>query len=188
MDHNDDFKMKPPVFSGDEDQWTEWSFVMRAYLSPQTEAGALLVDAAEENSKPAVSLQKIKELMGPAGVAASRKVFFSLTMTLKSFGMSAIRNVEPNNGAAAWRALRDRYEPQTIARTQSIMTAILNVSQFPGTFDRLRAEVRRLGDKRPTIREFVGRSLQRRREEKCALGYARRTYAACYSCRATAIA
>ena len=41
-----------------------------------------------------------------------------------------VQAVELGNGAAVWRALCDRYEPQTM-RAQTLITSILNVPNFP---------------------------------------------------------
>ena len=43
------------------------------------------------------------------------------------------KRVEDQNGAATWRALVNRYEPTTSARSQSITTETLPVKHFPTT-------------------------------------------------------
>ena len=39
---------RPPTFSGDEAEWTEWSFIMKSYLAVIHQHGAVLIEAAED--------------------------------------------------------------------------------------------------------------------------------------------
>ena len=122
---------KPQSFSGKEEDWTEWSFVMRSYLAIQSAEVGLLMGAAENPAEPDVSMDAIRARMGATGLAAARKLFHLLVMSVKGPALAVLRSNRDQNGATAWRLLMKRYEPNTAPRVQSLMSAILNASQFP---------------------------------------------------------
>ena len=124
---------KPPSFDGDEEKWTEWPSVMRAFLGSVHEVAVALMEAAEERVSPDISLVKIDEALGPGCVAASKRLYFALAMTVKGSAQAVVRSVEQCNGAMAWRMLCDRYEPDVAARLSSTMSHILAVHVYPST-------------------------------------------------------
>ncbi|CAK0889405.1 unnamed protein product, partial [Prorocentrum cordatum] len=126
------FGLKPPTFDGNEETWTEWSFVMRAYLGGQTTQTLKLLEAVEQRADPDISMAETLHRLGAEGVTATKKMFFALVMTVKgSAQMLLTRSVEDQNGALARRALIKRCEPATAMSAQNIMTAVLNVKNFP---------------------------------------------------------
>ena len=124
---------KPPIFDGQEENWQEWSFVMRAYLAGQTQEAAHVLDAAERDDGTDISNANIQNTAGDTATMANRKMKCALVMTVKGSAQAILRSQETNNGAACWRALTRRYEPTTAARAQSILNAILHVANFPST-------------------------------------------------------
>ena len=122
---------RPPSFSGKEDDWTEWSFVMRSYLMVQGEEIAAMMEAAEEAAGPDISMTAIERSLRAGGVQATKKMFHMLVMTVKGSALGVLRGILQQNGALAWRALMKRYEPNTAPRIQSLMSTILSWPQFP---------------------------------------------------------
>ena len=122
---------RPPNFSGMEADWTEWSFVMRSYLAMQSNEMGALIEAAEAQVQPLISMQQIEATLGDAGKAAAKKMFHMLVMTVRGPALGLLRGNMAQNGAEAWRALVKRYEPNTAPRIQSLMTTVLNWPQFP---------------------------------------------------------
>ena len=55
---------KPPSFSGREDEWTEWSFVMRSYMMVQLDDAQTLIDAAESTAEADLSMDNITQTVG----------------------------------------------------------------------------------------------------------------------------
>ncbi len=104
---------KPQSSAGKEEDWTEWGFVMRSYLAIQSNEVGILTEAAENPAEPDVSVEAIRQRMGENGVAAARKLFHLLVMSVKCPALAVLRSNRDQNGATAWRLLMKRYEPNT---------------------------------------------------------------------------
>ena len=64
---------KPPIYSGKEDEWNEWSFVMRSYMSLLSVHVPALLASAEDATSPNMSMAKIRTTLTDDGVAAAQK-------------------------------------------------------------------------------------------------------------------
>ena len=123
---------KPPIYSGKEDEWNEWSFVMKSYVSLlSTHVPALLTGAENPAASPDMSIATIRATLTEDGVTAAKKLFHVLVMNVRGPALAVIRGITDMNGALAWRALITRYAPNTAPRVQSLMSAILNAKTFP---------------------------------------------------------
>ena len=123
---------KPPIYSGKEDEWNEWSFVMKSYLSLlSTHVPALLTSAENPTESPDMSIATIRATLTEDGVTTAEKLFHVLVMNVRGPALAVIRGITDMNGALAWRALITRYAPNTAPRIQSLMSAILNAKTFP---------------------------------------------------------
>ena len=123
---------KPPIYSGKEDEWNEWSFVMKSYVSLlSTHVPALLTGAENPVASPNMSIATIRATLTEDGVTAAKKLFHVLVMNVRGPALAVIRGITDMNGALAWRALITRYAPNTAPRVQSLMSAILNAKTFP---------------------------------------------------------
>ena len=123
---------KPPIYSGKEDEWNEWSFVMKSYVSLlSTHVPALLTGAENPVASPDMSIATIRATLTEDGVTAAKKLFHVLVMNVRGPALAVIRGITDMNGALAWRALITRYAPNTAPRVQSLMSAILNAKTFP---------------------------------------------------------
>ena len=121
---------KPPVHSGKEDEWNEWSFVMRSYVFLLSMHIAALLTGAEDPTIPDMSMTRIRTTL-TNGIEAAQKLFHVLVMNVRGPALTVIRGITEMNGALTWRALIKRYAPSTTPRMQSLMSAILNVKAFP---------------------------------------------------------
>ena len=64
---------KPPIYSGKEDEWNEWSFVMKSYVSLlSTHVPALLTGAENPVASPDVSIATIRATLTEDGVTDQR--------------------------------------------------------------------------------------------------------------------
>jgi len=124
---------RPPTFDGKEDEWNEWSFVMRSYCAVLHPLAGALLEHAEDKVDLNLSLTEIEAKLGVDGRVAAQRLHYALVMAVKGSAQASIRSAEPLNGSTAWRALYRRCEPNTLARMQPVMSAILNVKQFPNT-------------------------------------------------------
>ena len=54
---------RPPIYSGKEDEWNEWSFVMRSYVSLLSAHIPALLAGAEDTASPDMSMARIKDTL-----------------------------------------------------------------------------------------------------------------------------
>ena len=120
---------RPPIYSGKENAWNEWSFVMGSYVSLQSVHIAALLTGAEDPTRPDMSMSRIRTTLTNC-IEAAQKLFHVLVMNVRGPALTVIRGITDMNGALAWRALIKRYAPNTAPRRQSLMSAILNVKVF----------------------------------------------------------
>ena len=96
---------KPPIYSGKEDEWNEWSFVMKSYVSLlSTHVPALLTGAENPVASPDMSIATIRATLTEDGVTAAKKLFHVLVMNVRGPALAVIRGITDMNGALAWRA------------------------------------------------------------------------------------
>ena len=110
---------KPLIYSGKEDEWNEWSFVMRSYVSLLSVHVPALLAGAEDATSPDISMTRIRATLTDDGVAAAKKLFHVLVKNVRGPALAVIRGITDMNGALAWRALIARYAPNTAPRVQS---------------------------------------------------------------------
>ena len=122
---------RPPIYSGKEYEWNEWSFVMRNYVSLLSAHIPALLAGAEDTASPDMSMAKIKDTLADDGLTPAQKLFHVLVMNVRGPALTVIRGITDINGALTWRALTTRYAPNTAPRAPSLMSAILNVKAFP---------------------------------------------------------
>ena len=120
-----------PIYSGKEDEWNKWSFVMRSYVSLLSIQITAFLAEAEDPTSPDMSMSRIRTILTDEGVAAAQKLFHVLVMNVRGPALAVIRGITDMNGALVWRALVTKYAPNTEPRVQSLMNAILNVKTFP---------------------------------------------------------
>ena len=83
---------KPPIYSGKEDEWSEWSFVMKSYVSLlSTHVPALLTGAENPATSPYMSIATIRATLTEDGVTAAKKLFHVLVMNVRGPALAVIR-------------------------------------------------------------------------------------------------
>ena len=96
---------KPGLFRGDEQHWSEWSFVMRGWLLMSGLMNAQLLQRVEKLVEP------IDELDVPANFDESNhKIYYALVMLLRGHAQVLLRSAPVGHGIEAWRVLVRRYE------------------------------------------------------------------------------
>ena len=120
---------RPTTFSGKDEDWNDWSFVMRAYLSVIGDDVASLLERVE-TVKEQVTVAQL-EANRPGCTNAVRQVYFQLAMTCRGPALAVVKGVERNNGIEVWRKLFERYEPDLGPRLQTMMARILSPGTFP---------------------------------------------------------
>ena len=90
---------KPPIYSGKEDEWNEWSFVMRSYVSLLSAHVPTLLAGAEDSTNPDMSMTRIRTTLTDEGVAAAQELFHVLVMNVRGPALAVIRGITDMNGA-----------------------------------------------------------------------------------------
>ena len=116
---------RPPPFDGAESQWADWSFQMRAYLSLLDTSIGPGLDAAEAEERN-LDMNAFNE----AAKAASRKIYYILTMTLRGPPLGILKSTPQQNGYLSWRTLFTRYEGSSAGRQHSLLSRILKPKTF----------------------------------------------------------
>ena len=84
---------RPPIYSGKEDEWNEWSFVMRSYVSLLSAHIPALLAGAEDTASPAMSMARIKDTLADDGITAAQKLFHVLAMNVRGPALTVIRRI-----------------------------------------------------------------------------------------------
>ena len=121
---------KPPIYSGEEDDWGEWRFVMNSYVSLLSVHVPALLVGAEDTTSLDMSMTRIRITFTKDGVTVAKKHYHVLVMNVGGPALAVIRGITDMNGALAWRALITRYAPNTAPRVRSLMRAVFNVKTF----------------------------------------------------------
>ena len=119
---------RPAMFDGDEEQWPEWSFQARSYLS-------LLGDNVAEDLVTVENLDEEPPLsdMSDLRRALSRKCFYALTMLVRGPPLGILRQIEDSHGYEAWRRLPKRFDSNLAGRQHNLLQSVLKPKAFGQT-------------------------------------------------------
>jgi hypothetical protein len=131
-----DFRIRPPVFSGETDKFQDFHFKFRAYVALTEDRAEQLLDQAEYSQQEiddehldfgqhGVTDERLR-----ARIAFSRKLFYVLVTITEKAALLIVQSVTTGNGFEAWRKLCQRYKPQAQLQSMGTLTTILEVT-FP---------------------------------------------------------
>ena len=101
---------RPPAFSGDECDWEDWAFTVRAYLSTLGDDSSSIESWMEDSERVPTAISN--DRLTSEARAFSAKLYFILAMLLKSTALVILKRVPRAHGLEAWRQLVQRYEKQ----------------------------------------------------------------------------
>ena len=113
---------RPDVFLR-EDQWIDWSTVMRAYaslLSPKMLPG---MEHAETMADVTLANTTDTDVAN-----ASRQLHFVLTMLCRGEALAMVQNAGRGEGFVSWQRLCARYEPGTRTRLAGMLASLMRFS------------------------------------------------------------
>ena len=101
------------------DEWNEWSFVVKSYVSLlSTHVPALLTGAENPAVSPDMSIATIRATFTEDGGDSSQETLPRLgDQRERGPALAVIRGITDMNGALAWRALITRYAPKHSAES-----------------------------------------------------------------------
>ena len=115
---------KPPVLEGKEDEYQDWSFVMRPYLgcvNTKYRPALKLIDTLMEQDRN----QMLN--LGPDHEQLSTTLYRVLSMTTKGKALRIVQSIDEGAGYMAWWKLRMEMEPRVQTRMLGILTSLLSV-------------------------------------------------------------
>ena len=115
---------RPKSFDGQQENWQDWTFAMRAYLSCLTETMADLLDATEK-SPETIELGPLPE----AAKADAQQLYYILVLQCNGSALQCCRGRRE-----AWRRMFQRLEPAAGGRHLSMMAKIME-PVFPSTIE-----------------------------------------------------
>ena len=118
---------RPPRFTGNETEWSDWSFQARAYFDTVNPSMADHLDAVETNSDRVIPLSTLGDVV----VENARRMFYALTMPLQGPPLLLLKRVERGNGFEAWRQLVERYEGANASRLHHMLQSTMRPKAFP---------------------------------------------------------
>ena len=117
---------KPDTFKGDASQYSDWSFILKAYLSC---LDARFLEFIQKIETSTVNLPN--RSLSETEKALSCQLYFVLVMLLRGRPLDVVQNVGPGEGAESLRRLEELYHPRIASRFVGSLSLILN-TRFSG--------------------------------------------------------
>ena len=143
---------KPPVFSGDESTWGDWSFKLRSYVSVVDLQLGRMMEAAELAAHASVWIPS-----EPLNQDMDAQLRYLLVMLTSGPALQIIR--QQPSGVQAFRDLARRYNPRSQARSLAQLQEIMHFDfgQEPaGVTDRMIVFERLVGEYETSSGEALG--------------------------------
>ena len=143
---------KPPVFSGDENTWGDWSFKLRSYVSVVDLQLGQMMEAAELAAHANAWLPSV-----PLNQDMDAQLRYLLVMLTSGPALQIIR--QQPSGVQAFRDLARRYNPRSQARSLAQLQELIHFDfgQEPaGVTDRLIVFERLVGEYEISSGEVLG--------------------------------
>lgn len=111
---------KPEKFSGQEEQWRDWSFVTRSYIGLMNPRLVQMLKISEQLENP------IDEAtLDPDQAEGSRQFFFVLVMLVKGKATTELQAAPHGQGLEAWGLLYRRFNPTTKSQWLGLLQQLL---------------------------------------------------------------
>ena len=111
---------KPEQFKGDSNQYADWSFVFKAYISCISHKYLDLFERLEQSRMPVLNRS-----LNDADKALSAQLYFVLVMLVKGRPLDIVQNAGQGEGAEAFRKLEELYHPRIASRFVGSLSQIL---------------------------------------------------------------
>ena len=111
---------KPETFKGDANEFADWQFIFKSYMSCVNPLFAELLERAEASKVP-VPNRFLKENER----AMSSQLYFVLVMLLRNRALDIAYNAGVAEGLEAYRRLHQQYHPRVASRYVGSLSAIL---------------------------------------------------------------
>eukprot|EP00971_Amphidinium_carterae_P340261 6478495-Amphidinium_carterae.1 len=111
---------KTSNFEGDQQKWSLWSFLFRAYCDAvHPDLGGLMDRAVAATSPIYPTADREKEL--------AQQLFLMLALSTSGRALEKIRSCSYGEGLECWRQLHVEYEPRQPQRFSAMLSALLKV-------------------------------------------------------------
>ena len=113
---------RPEQFSGEEQRWTEWRTVFRAFCSVLNGRLGELMDAIEDGRSRGLTRTG---LVGEDGALAAQ-LYYLLVLLCRGAALTIVTNAGEQEGLLAWEKLVDHYDPSVAGRQAGQLLSILS--------------------------------------------------------------
>ena len=111
---------KPSNSAGDEASWKSWSFVTWSFSAAVSPELRTLMEKARTTADDMTNLN-----FTPAEQVWSRQLYYMLSLSTSGEAQMRLQNVPEGEGAEAWKAFSEHYEPKTATRYVGMLRQIL---------------------------------------------------------------
>ena len=111
---------KPEHLKGDSNQYADWSFVFKAYMSCISHKYLDLFERLEQSRMPVLNRS-----LSDSDKALSAQLYFVLVMLVKGRPLDIVQNAGQGEGAEAFRKLEELYHPRIASRFVGSLSQIL---------------------------------------------------------------
>ena len=112
---------KPEQFKSDPAEYSDWSFVFKAYMSCISTNYIGLFERIEASRVPMPN-----RLLDANDKALSAQLYYVLAMLVKGRALDIIQNSGPGEGVEAFKKLEETYHPKVASRFVGSLTLILS--------------------------------------------------------------
>lgn len=112
---------KPEVFKGDANEFADWCFIFRSYMSCINVGFTDLMERAERSGFPIPN-----RALTESDRALSSQLYFVLVMLLRGRALDIAYNAGISEGIEAYRKLYQQYHPRVASRYVGSLSMILN--------------------------------------------------------------
>ena len=118
---------KPPVLSGAEEEYNDWAYIMKSYLSCIAQEYTEILGAVEALDEKGSLEQLLVSTYSTDHKRLSTSLHHILTMTTKGKALRVVQQADPGNGYLAWWRLRTEMVPQVRSRLLGVLQTLLSV-------------------------------------------------------------
>lgn len=112
---------RPEIFTGEEQRWSDWSTVLKAYAG--------LCDAALVDAMPRVEAapaEGVNADLQPGERDASVALFYMLVLLTRNEALNIVINSGTGEGLLAWRRLVQRFDSSAATRLAGLLLSLMN--------------------------------------------------------------
>ena len=118
---------KPPVLAGTEEEYNDWAYIMKSYLSCTAQEFTDILEVVEALDEKSASEELLMATYSADHKRLSISLHHIMTMTTKGKALRVVQQADPGNGYLVWWRLRTEMVPQARGRLLGVLQTLLAV-------------------------------------------------------------